>query len=67
MQESSKFTNSERLELQVTKDAQFWLPLITKVDMTWLKEESRLLIDLPKTIDEFWGLTKASQDNVLAA
>ena len=53
MQESSKLRNSERLELQDTKDAQFWVPLLKHVDMTCLKEESRLLIDLPKTIDDF--------------
>ena len=56
MQQFSRLTNSERLELRVTKDTQFWLPLLKHVDMTWLKEESRLLSDLPKTINEFWGL-----------
>ena len=51
MQQFSRLTNSERLELRVTKDTQFWLPLLKHVDMTWLKEDPRLLIDIPKNID----------------
>ena len=60
-------TNSSKLEMQVSKDAQFWLPLVKREHMTWLNEESRLLVPLPKNIDEFWALNQAVQDNVLAA
>ena len=67
MQQVPKITNSSRLEIQVSKDAQFWLPLVKHEQMTWLNEESRVMISLPKSIDEFWALNNAAQDNVLAA
>ena len=60
-------TNSSSLEFQVSKDAQFWLPLVKHEQMTWLNEESRVMISIPKSIDEFWALNSAAQDNVLAA
>ena len=36
MSKSIALSNSEKLEKQVEKDADFWLPLVKRETMTWL-------------------------------
>ena len=51
MQQVPKITNTERLEKQVTKDAHFWLPLVTYKQMIWLNEGGiTATIPLPKNL-----------------
>ena len=59
--------NSVKGEQQLAKDAEFWLPKVTRDHFTWLTDEGRQKVKLCKSLEEFWGLSTVHQDNILAA
>ena len=67
MSSSAAISNSEKLENQVIADAEFWLPIITSEDFSWLKEESRSQVKIPKNLNEVWTFDEVTQDILLSA
>ena len=59
--------NSLLSEKTVINDAKFWIPLIETNHFTWLSDEDKEKVVVPKTLEEFWDLSPVHQDHVLAA
>ena len=59
--------NSIKGEKSVAKDAEFWLPKITRGHFTWLSDDAKVKVHLAKDLDQLWNLPHVHQDNILAA